>query len=68
MSNHVEEPFCFAEEARTVTPFATRTFWTHVLNGNLPSYKLGRNRLFRKSELIAAIEKTRVASKAEVLS
>jgi excisionase family DNA binding protein len=62
------EGFCFAKEAYKVTPFQIRTFWTHVLAGRIPSYKIGKHRLFRKSEVIAAIEKCRVRTNSEVLS
>jgi excisionase family DNA binding protein len=68
MSQKEVEGFCFAKEALKVTPFQLRTFWTHVLNGRIPSYKFGRNRLFRKSEVIAAIEKCRVSATSDVLS
>jgi excisionase family DNA binding protein len=62
------ERFCFAKEAYKVTPFQIRTFWNHVLKGRIPSYKIGKHRLFRKSEVIAAIEKCRVSTAAELLS
>lgn len=62
------EPFCRAPEAAAVTPFKLSTFHLHVKQGRIPSFKFGRNRLFRKSEVIAAIEKCRVATTAEVLS
>ena len=63
----VEDGFCFAKEVYKVTPFQLRTFWTHTLNGRWPSYKFGRNRLFKKSEILAAIEKSRVDTSSDVL-
>ena len=63
-----ESPFCFAGEAYKVTPFGLRTFWRHTLEGRIPSYKFGRSRLFKKEEVIAAIEKCRLGTTSEALS
>jgi hypothetical protein len=69
MSHHENEPFCDIQEARGVTPFCDRTFRAHIKNGDIPHYRLGKGMLlFKKSEVIAAIEKCRVATTAEVLS
>jgi myosin heavy subunit len=62
------EPFCKEMEAHKVTPLAITAFRLHVKQGRIPSYKFGRNRWFRKSEVIAAIEKCRVATTAEVVA
>lgn len=44
-----------------------RSFHQYVQKGFLPSYKLGRHRLFRKKELLAALCFNRTASRDEVL-
>jgi excisionase family DNA binding protein len=62
-----ESEFCHDLEAFKVTPFPLRTFRFYVAKGMIPSYKFGRNRLFKKSEVIAAIERGRVATADEVL-
>ena len=51
--------FCHDVEAVKVTPFPLRTFRYYVAKGLLPSYKFGRHRLFKKSEVIEAIERGR---------
>jgi excisionase family DNA binding protein len=61
------EPFCRVKEAVKLTPFSKRTFETYVKSGRIPSFKFGHSRLYRKSEVIAAIESFRVATKDEVL-
>lgn len=63
-----EAVFCRAPEAARCVPLALRTFHLKVAQGIIPSYKFGRQRLFKKSEVIAAIERCRVATNAEVLS
>lgn len=44
-----------------------RSFHQYVKKGELPSYKLGRHRLFRRKELLAALSSSRTASRNEVL-
>ncbi len=39
----------------------------YVSRGLLPSYKLGRHRLFRKSEILAALRQTTKATLDEIL-
>jgi excisionase family DNA binding protein len=39
----------------------------YVQMGLLPSYKLGKHRLFRKNELLKALGATRRATRAEIL-
>jgi len=58
-----ETPFCFAKEAVKVTPFSFRCFYKHVLAGRIPSYKFHRSRLFKKEEVVAAIEQCRVGTR-----
>jgi len=60
--------FCHAQEASILTALPLRTFHLYVKQGLLPSYKIGRNRLFKKDELVAAIMSHRTGTKAEVLS
>ena len=63
-----ESEFCRDIEAVKVTPFPIRTFRHYVADGLIPSYKFGGAHLFKKSEVIAAIEKCRDGTTAEVLS
>jgi hypothetical protein len=63
-----ECPFVYAPEAVRFCPFGLRTFHAHVYAGRIPSYKFGRNRLYKIDEVVAAVERCRVATKDEVLS
>lgn len=76
-SKHMQAPlskeqtarvFCYAPEAVTLTPFPIRTFHLYVKRGLIPSYRIGRHRLFKKDEVVAAIERFRVSTTAEILS
>ena len=44
-----------------------RSFLQYVQMGQLPSYKIGKHRLFRRSELLKAIGATRRAAWDEIL-
>lgn len=44
-----------------------RSFLQYVQMGQLPSYKIGKHRLFRRSELLKAIGATRRATWDEIL-
>lgn len=44
-----------------------RSFHQYVKKGLLPSYKLGRHRLFRRKELLQALLLNRTSSRDEVL-
>jgi len=59
--------FVKADEAAAAIPVPVRTLEKWTRNGVIPSYKLGRHRLYRIEEVIAAIEATRTASIREVL-
>ena len=61
------EPFLVDREAYKFTPWKLRSFQLHVKDGLVPSYKIGGRRLFKKSEILAAMERCRVASRDEVL-
>jgi hypothetical protein len=66
--NNTASEFCHDVEAVKVTPFPIRTFRFYVAKRMIPSYKFGRTRLFKKAEVIAAIERHRVGAADEVLS
>jgi len=43
------------------------SLYQYIQQGLLPSYKLGRHRLFRKEELLATLGANRTASRTEIL-
>ena len=63
-----EAAFFRAAEAAKAIPLPLRTFNLFVAKGMIPSYKFGRGRFFKKSEIIHAVEIHRVATKDEILS
>jgi hypothetical protein len=67
MSDIVKSKLCRAKEAYKVTPFCFSTFLQHVYAGRIPSYKFAGGRWFKKEEVIAAIEKHRIATIDEVV-
>ena len=56
-----------AREAAAWLGVPLRSLYQYVQQGLLPSYKLGRHRLFRKEELLAALGANRMASRNEIL-
>ena len=64
---NTEPVFCRAEEAAAAIPMKLRTFLFYLEKGMIPSYKFGRNRFFKKAEVIAAIERHRIGTVDEVL-
>lgn len=60
--------FCHAQEAAIISGLPLRTFHHFVKLGAIPSYKIGRNRLFKKDEIVEAIMSYRVGTTNEVLS
>jgi excisionase family DNA binding protein len=59
--------FMRAKEAASWLGIPLRSLHQYVQQGLLPSYKLGRHRLFRQQELLDALGASRVASRAEIL-
>jgi excisionase family DNA binding protein len=59
--------FMGAREAATWLGVPLRSLYQYVQQGLLPSYKLGRHRLFRKEELLATLGANRMASRNEIL-
>ena len=51
-----------AKEAAVWLGVPLRSLHHYVRQGLLPSYKLGRHRLFRKAELLSALDADRTAS------
>lgn len=54
-------------EAAKFLGVSTRTLDTHVSKGRIPYYRLGKLRLFKRADLVAGMERFRVASKGEIL-
>ncbi|HEY5706786.1 MAG TPA: helix-turn-helix domain-containing protein [Terrimicrobiaceae bacterium] len=61
------QEFMRAKEAAAWLGVPLRSLHQYVQQGLLPSYKLGRHRLFRKRELLSALGADRSASRNEVL-
>ena len=59
--------FLRAKEAAVWLGVPLRSLHQYVQQGLLPSYKLGRHRLFRKRELLSALGADRTASRCEIL-
>jgi excisionase family DNA binding protein len=59
--------FLRAKEAAIWLGVPLRSLHQYVQQGLLPSYKLGRHRLFRKEELLSALGADRTASRSEIL-
>jgi excisionase family DNA binding protein len=59
--------FMGAREAAAWLDVPLRSLHQYVQQGLLPSYKLGRHRLFRKGELLANLGANRTATRNEIL-
>ena len=64
---HGNREFLRAREAAVWLGVPLRSLHHYVRQGLLPSYKLGRHRLFRKPELLSALDANRTASNSEIL-
>ena len=62
-----EAEFIDARAAAIWLGIPLRSLHQYVQKGLLPSYKLGRHRLFRKIELLNALGVSRAASRGEIL-
>lgn|GEM_PF-1374607 len=62
-----KQEFICAKEAAAWLGIPLRSLHQYVQKGLLPSYKLGRHRLFRKGELLGALGANRMASRSEIL-
>jgi excisionase family DNA binding protein len=67
-SNRQGREFFHAQEIARWCGLPRTSFDLYVAKGWIPSVKIGRHRLFRKAEIIAALEKLRTASTQEILS
>jgi len=63
----VDQGFVDAKEAAAFLGIPLRSLYQYVRQGLLPSYKLGRHRLFRRFELLHAMEVTNKATRDEIL-
>lgn len=59
--------FVDAREAATFLGIPLRSLHQYVRQGLVPSYKLGRHRLFRRFELVHALQSTNKATRDEIL-
>ncbi|MBN8707787.1 MAG: helix-turn-helix domain-containing protein [Verrucomicrobia bacterium] len=59
--------FIDAKEAATFLGIPLRSLHQYVQQGLLPSYKLGRHRLFRRQELLNVLQATNKATREEIL-
>lgn len=60
--------FIHAPEAAALVSVPIRSFHKYVKEGLFSSYKIGRHRLFKRSEVIAAVERQRVGTAQEALA
>jgi excisionase family DNA binding protein len=65
--NSGNREFLRAREAAIWLGVPLRSLHQYVQQGLLPSYKLGRHRLFRKGELLSSLGADRTASRSEIL-
>ena len=66
-TEQVVAAFCHHKEAAIISGLPQRSFYYYVEQGVIPCYKIGRHKLFKKDEIIAAIQSHRVATVNEVL-
>ena len=64
---HPKSEFINTKTAAQWLGIPERSMQQYVQMGLLPSYKLGKHRLFRKNELLEALGATRKATRAEIL-
>lgn len=62
-----DREFISAKQAAAWLGIPLRSFYQYVREGLLPSYKLGRHRLFNRLELLAALANSRLASREDIL-
>lgn len=66
-SGTVESEFMSAKVAAAFLGIPLRSLYFYVQQGLLPSFKLGRHRLFRRDDLLRALNATKSASWDEIL-
>ena len=64
---HPKSEFINTNSAAAWLGISRRSMQRYVQSGLLPSYKLGKQRLFRRSELLEALGASRRATRAEIL-
>lgn len=62
-----DQGFIAAKDAAAFLGIPLRSLYQYVQQGVLPSYKLGRHRLFRRLELLNALRATAKATRDEIL-
>ena len=63
----VESEFMSAQDAASFLGVPLRSLYHYVQQGLLPSFKLGRHRLFRKHELLNTLRAMRITTSDEIL-
>lgn len=63
----IDQGFIGARQAAAWLGIPVRSLHQYVQRGLLPSYKLGRHRLFRREEILTCLQTTRLASRSEIL-
>jgi excisionase family DNA binding protein len=67
MHSFDDQGFMAAKDAAEFLGIPLRSLYQYVRQGLLPSYKLGRHRLFRRLELLNALRGTTKATRDEIL-
>ena len=65
--SHPKAEFINSKAAAAWLGIPLRSLYQYVQTGLLPSYKLGRHRLFRRSELLDALGASRMVTSADIL-
>ena len=60
--------FITERQAAAAIPLPPSTFRVYMTRGLIPSYKLGKHRLFRRTEVIQAVLSTRQGTVQEVVN
>ncbi len=66
-SSEEDTKFISAKDAAAWLGIPLRSLHQYVQQGLLPCYKIGRHRLFRKPELVRAMEGTIIADRRRIL-
>ena len=66
-NTHPKAEFIDSNTAAAWLGLPLRSFHQYVQTGLLPCYKIGRHKLFRRSELLDALGATRMATRDEIL-
>jgi len=62
-----DSEFVKIKEAAKLIGISHRSLETHLRNGTIPYYRLGKLRLFKRTDLLNGMEYFRIAPRGEVL-